>query len=325
MRTDDLARVGRRYRRFADEEARGVSLRYAAWAEAVGRDRPTLEWLARLPPAKRQPNLLFAAVRHLYGDPGDGDQFLTLLGTHREAVAGTMLARSTQTNEPGRCAVLLPVLARLPPPLALIEVGASAGLCLLLDRYGYRYGDRVLPAAGAGPVLECAADAATPLPEAVPEVAWRVGVDLAPIDLEDPDAVAWLETLVWPEHEHRRDRLRAAVAVARADPPEVRHRDLRQPLDDLVAEAPAGATVVVMHSAALAYVPSRDDVDRFVDHVRGLPVTWISNESPNVLPELAGAVDRDARRGRFLMAVDGHPVAWTGPHGQSIDWIEDRR
>ncbi len=40
------------------------------------------------------------------------------------------MSKRTQTNEPGRCAVLLPLLAALPQPLALLEVGASAGLCL---------------------------------------------------------------------------------------------------------------------------------------------------------------------------------------------------
>ena len=54
-----------------------------------------------------------------------------------ETLRAVMLARSTQTNEHGRCAALLPVLAGLPEPLALLEVGASAGLCLLPDFYAY--------------------------------------------------------------------------------------------------------------------------------------------------------------------------------------------
>ena len=56
-----------------------------------------------------------------------------------------MLSRATQTNEAGRCATLLPSLAAISAaedkPLALIEVGASAGLALFPDRYGYEYDD----------------------------------------------------------------------------------------------------------------------------------------------------------------------------------------
>ena len=62
----------------------------------------------------------------------------------KDALRAVMLERSTQTNEPGRCAALLPVLAGLPEPLALLEVGASAGLCLLPDFYGYDYGRTIL-------------------------------------------------------------------------------------------------------------------------------------------------------------------------------------
>jgi hypothetical protein len=107
-----------------------------------------------------------------------------------DAVRATVLARATQTNEVGRCATLLPVLAGLPGPLALIEVGASAGLCLYPDRCSYRYsgsrGDVALdPAAGPSPVvLECRLDGDVPLPDALPDVVWRGGVDLYPLDVE---------------------------------------------------------------------------------------------------------------------------------------------
>jgi hypothetical protein len=91
--------------------------------------------LAELPHAKQQPNLLFAAMKFLCGVPDSSDQFRSWFLERRDEVAAVMLARRTQTNEPARCATLLPLLAALPQPLALIEVGAAAGLCLLVDRY----------------------------------------------------------------------------------------------------------------------------------------------------------------------------------------------
>ncbi|MFE4537493.1 DUF2332 family protein [Streptomyces scopuliridis] len=70
----------------------------------------------------------------------DADALQELATTQAGGLRAMMLSRRTQTNEPGRCATLLPALAALDGPLALIEVGASAGLCLHVDRYSYDYG-----------------------------------------------------------------------------------------------------------------------------------------------------------------------------------------
>src|SRR5580693_7641796 len=135
----ETAAITAKYREFA-AEARGRSPRYEELAMAAGRDQPVLAFLATLPPAKRQPNLLFAAACYLLGEPADLAALHTLVTRRRDELAGIMLQRRTQTNEPARCATLLPALALLPGPLALIEVGASAGLTLLFDRYSYDYG-----------------------------------------------------------------------------------------------------------------------------------------------------------------------------------------
>lgn len=164
------------WRRFADE-ARGRSELYVELALRVSADRELLALLARLPRPKQQPNLLLAAVRLLCGTPSGWEELRTCVLERRDEVLATIMSRRTQTNEPARCATLLPLLARLRPPLALLEVGASAGLCLLPDRYAYDYGDhRVEPAAPVGvepPVFECRASPGTPLPARGVEVAWR--------------------------------------------------------------------------------------------------------------------------------------------------------
>ncbi|WP_112700601.1 DUF2332 family protein, partial [Micromonospora noduli] len=217
------------YAEFGSREARGVSPTYERLSQAVARDDDLLTLLDGLPPAKRQPNLLFGVVRWLGGPVDDPAAFHDHVVTHWPAIETQMLTRATQTNEAGRCAVLLPVLAALPQPLALLEVGASAGLCLYPDRYAYRYGDHRV---GSGElVLDCAADGLAP-PARVPQVVWRAGLDLNPLDVTDSDDVSWLDALIWPEHAHRRARLRAAAAVAAADPPLLVRGDL---VDDLPA------------------------------------------------------------------------------------------
>ena len=135
---DLAARTAENYRAFA-VEARGRSPRYEELALAVAGDARLLEFLANLPTAKRQPNLLFAAARYLLGEPPDPAALRSLVSDRGGELAGVMLARRTQTNEPARCATLLPALALLPQPLAVVEVGASAGLTLLPDKYSYDY------------------------------------------------------------------------------------------------------------------------------------------------------------------------------------------
>jgi hypothetical protein len=298
------------YRRFAREVA-GKSPLYAALCEGVAGDPELLAFLDARPPRKRQPNLLLAAVRLLFGLQPGYAAFRAAVLAHPTEVAAVLETRRTQTNEPGRCAPLLPLLAALPQPLALLEVGASAGLCLLPDRYAYDYaGHRV----GAAPVVfPCRPEGPVPLPGALPQIAWRAGIDLAPVDIADRDAVAWLEALVWPEETDRLERLRAAVAIARADPPRVVEGDLIERLPGLAADAPPDATLVVFHTAVLAYLErsQRDAVARETD---ALGARWIACEAPGVIPALGGA-----ERG-FLIGLDGRRVATCDSHGRWLRW-----
>jgi hypothetical protein len=143
---ESTGRIASIYLTFAEREAHGRSALYETLARGVAGDSVALSFLAEFPRVKQQPNLLFAAVKYLYGTSADWSNFRRLLLEHRGEIRATMMARTTQTNEPARCATLLPLLARLRPPLALLEVGAAAGLCLLPDAYAYDYdGYRVPP------------------------------------------------------------------------------------------------------------------------------------------------------------------------------------
>jgi hypothetical protein len=318
------------YRDFGDRQAAGSSATFAEWALGVCDDPDVLALVDDLPPGKRQPNLVFAAARW-HGASGSYRDLRRVLVEQWSAVRATVLARATQTNEVGRCATLLPALALVPGRLALIEVGASAGLCLLPDRYSYRFSDGTSldPVSGRSPVVvECEVHGDPPLPVRLPEVSWRVGVDLNPLDVRDDDQMRWLRTLVWPEHDDRRSRLAAAVEVARAEPPRLVRGDLLEELPGLVAAAPEGTTPVVFHSAVLAY-PSEDDRRRFVDLVTSLPCVWVSNEGPAVVPGIRDVPAPEPGRPRwgapFVLAVDGRAVAWTEGHGRAVDWFGSHR
>ncbi|AEV85179.1 hypothetical protein ACWT_4159 [Actinoplanes sp. SE50] len=299
------------YREFAATEARGVSPIYERLARQVAADPELLDRLAMLPAPKRQPNLLFAVVRLLGGPVGDPAGFHDFALAQWDAILAQLMVRGTQTNEIGRTAALLPVLAALPQPLALIDVGASAGLCLYPDRYSYRYGSHVV--GDSGPLLDCAATGFTP-PDRLPRVVWRAGLDLNPLDVTDPDDVAWLDALIWPEHTHRRDRLRQAVAIARADPPHLVRGDAVTDLPALAAQAPAGATLVVYHTSMLYQLPDRQ---AFLDVVRALPARWVAVDG-DIGADLPEPPTADLYN---VLALDGEPLAWVRGHGQSVTWF----
>ena len=167
------------YRTFARQEARGRSPAYEALAEAVAGDAGVLRFLGRrCRRTSASPTCCSPRPGTCSAPPPTWPRCAPWSAGTRPALAGVMLARRTQTNEPARCALLLPALAQLPPPLALIEVGASAGLTLLVDRYSYDYaGHRIAGLDPRAPVLRCAPRGPVPLPDRGPggRLAGRAG------------------------------------------------------------------------------------------------------------------------------------------------------
>ena len=330
------------YRHFGTVDAPGSSPCYADWSLRIADDPELIARIDQWPYNKRQPLLMLAAAGFLGAGVSTYPEFRTFLDEHWAAVSRTVMSRATQTNEVGRCATLLPSLGAIAAaegrPLALIEVGASAGLALFPDRYSYEFDDGVtvtrLGPGGSGgrsepPLLRCRTAGAVPLPESLPEVVWRAGIDLNPLDVRNPDDVAWLEALIWPEQEFRRERLRRAIAVARDEPPLLVAGDLNEQLLSLAGQAPADAALVVFHSAVMGYV-SAEGRTRFRATMQGLAHSrgchWLSNEGETVIIQEDGSavlpeMDPSRIRGNFLLQHNGQPVAITGLHGQSLDWL----
>lgn len=337
------------YRDFATYEADTGC--FHDWALRVADDPEVLAWLGTLPSDReRQPNLVLAAARwHGVRAPGPYEGLrAALLGddeTGRRSGAGagpvrtTVATRRTQTNEVGRLATLTPVLTwlaeRSGEPLALLEIGASAGLCLYPDRWDYTWDTsegRVSTEHGASGRLTCEVTGTAPSPSVWPRrpppVAWRGGLDLAPVDVTDDDQVDWLGTLVWPEHDDRRARLATAVEVARSDPPRVEQADLvTQPerLESLVDEAGRHGRVVVLHSAVTAYLQPQDRADleaRLRRMVADGRAHWLSNEGKRVHPAVtATGPVVPADLATFVLGLDGQALAWTHGHGRTLRWV----
>ena len=322
--------VAKRYRQFAEQECRGYSELYDELAVAVSEDPAILEFIATMPVI--QPNLFFAAIQFLTraaGMPKTASQLRVLVRTRDREIADVMRSHRTQTNEVGRCSVLLRALP--PGPLALVEVGASAGLCLLLDRFHYQLGSTSLGEPASPVQLRCKTNGPVPVPTAIPTIAWRRGLDAYPIDVHDQEAVRWLLACVWADHPDRRRRLEGAIELARTHPLVVNTGDLVDDLPPLLADVPDDAQLVVFHSAVLGYV----DLDRrhafadiLADTSKRRDVTWLSNEAPGVLPEMT-ALSPPGNERQFLLGrtrfTNGQRrdelLALAHPHGADLTWL----
>ena len=149
--------------------------------------------------------------------------------------------------------------------LSLIDVGASAGLSLFWDRYAYDYSDGTRTGDRSSPVrldAEVRGDREPPIPEQFPPVAFRIGIDLNSIDATDPDSGLWLRALVWPEHEHRAEQLKAAMQVGTAYPLVIVAGDALTTLPSVLDRVPVESTLCLFHNHTLNQL-SEEDRGRF--------------------------------------------------------------
>lgn len=234
------------------------------------------------------------------------------------------LAHSPQTNEIGRSALLLGgyavIAAHTGLPLALREIGASAGLNLLWDHFHYRLGGAGWGEPTAGVVIE--ADwrgRPPPLPPRI-AVASRAGCDRAPIDLRDAGQRQRLLSYVWPDQPQRLARLRAALALAEREPPPLTAADAADWAEAELAAPQPGACLVLAHSIVWSYLRAATQQRlRAALHTAGgrarpdAPLAWLRYElrRADAAPELRltlwpGGVER--------RLATGHP------HGAWADW-----
>ncbi len=269
-------RLSQAFVEYADEAARGGEPLYAALSTAISGDREMLGLANRARIGQPVPNLLFASVHYLllkgaqdalreyYPNLAESplpsedafQAFRAFCLAHREAVQALLRDRLVQTNEVRRSAMLVPafeVVARTHgrTPLALVELGASAGLNLLWDRYAFDYGGgRTCGRPGSSVRIACEPRGGLfpPLPSEPLRVAFRLGVDLNPVDLRDPDAILWLQALTRPSETGRRELLEEAAALARDNPPKVVRGDAIGSLEPVLSEAPPETVLCVFHS-----------------------------------------------------------------------------
>ena len=335
----------------------------AALCNVIAQDRSLHTLLAHAPVEQQQPLLLLAAIHFLVLDEPDHELAAWYPNitndfrdpTHPELArvlhdfvndrAPSMLEllanRRIQTNEIGRCSLFLPgleLIATDAEPIAIVDIGTSAGLTTLLPRFAYRYdanqseGQTVEGAViGSGePLLTCSTRGTGPVPTTIPSIASARGIDLDPIDIADPDDARWLQACCWPDQADRFARLATAIELAQDAPPEIITGDAVAVIRPTVDAVPADEHPVITSSWALNYF-TPDARGAFVETLEAIgaerDVSWLFAESPALTPELPHASDLAGEHTTALVLA-----RWRGgrrqvdhlavchPHGYWLHW-----
>ena len=337
----------------ADTSCRGYSPLYDRICRTVAESDEILDLVSEAPRRGHNPLLLLAAVHYLvlggldhplaavYAGASDADPgplFVDVCLRHRDAVLELLATEQVNTNEVGRSAVIGPALtavaARLSAPLALLDVGCSAGLNLLCDRFRLDYG----PAGATGPVdapveIRCAVvGGSPPIAPELPAITARIGLDRTPIDVHDAEQVRWQLACVWPDT-GRLARTRLALEEARRRSLDLVQGDAVEAVGRTIAGLPADATAVVTTTAVVGYF-SHEQRTGFRDALAAAsesrPVAWISADGQGVvdlIPSAGAPSDENGVAWLVLGLVifrGGHAEAellgYAHPHGSGLDW-----
>lgn len=317
---------------------------YERLAVGIAEDPEILTLAAQARKGERTPNILFAAVQFLLlkgiphplaqfykpgGAPPDNayPDFRAFCLEHAAAIEDLISTRRVQTNEVGRSALLLPVFVFVSReaqgrPLYLLEVGTSAGLNLLWDRYGYDYGNGLRTGERSSAVqLRCSrrGTLTPPVPATLPDVDRRIGVDLNPIDVDDPEATLWLRSLIWPVNPQRVRLLENAVAVAREEKPEIVGGDGVALLPELLADVPREAALCIFRVFTNLPPEAREQFSASIAQHGAQRDLWVLSTRRGARPEestLTLVSYRNGARSETLLANCEN-------HGRWIEWLVD--
>ncbi|MFC5464174.1 DUF2332 domain-containing protein [Lederbergia graminis] len=260
---------------FAEKECKGSSALYEFLSIQISKDDELLVICSNAAAGQPVPNLLFGAVHYLllkgkehplkefYPSIVDNPRsskdsfkfFKDFCITYRNDIVQILKTRLVQTNEVRRCSYLYPVFCtvyeKTKKPLALIEIGTSAGLQLLWDQYSYSYGTNEIYGNRDSRLhltSEIKGDNAPILHLTPPQVSTRIGIDLNTINLQNEDDKLWLTSLIWPEHKERISMFEEAASYVSEVPLKLMEGDGVTLLPNIINNISIDSVICIFHT-----------------------------------------------------------------------------
>ena len=285
----EITLISNRFTAFAIRECKGSSILYEHLSKKIAADDDLLQLASYVRQGQPVPNLFFGAVHYLLLKGKNHElrkYYGSIVNSPREAVTAFPYFKDfclkyqheiiriienklVQTNEVRRCSYLYPafcyIYEKTKRPLALIEIGTSAGLQLLWDKYCYSYNsdEEVYgePLSDLKIGSEMHGAGAPFILKQSPPVSTRIGIDLHINDLNNPDDYLWLKSLIWPEHAERNANFERASQCFRKQSLELIEGDGVKLLTEIVLKVPQDSVICVFHTYVANQIPDEDKYD----------------------------------------------------------------
>lgn len=310
------AKTPKAFLRFSEQTVGSEMYQYLS--KQIAADPELIALAEKGNPSQPIPNLFLAAVNYLlYKNPSEELcafypnhsgrkfqqegfylKFRSFCLNRSEEIADLIRHRLVQTNEVRRCALLLPAVMQVTKSvgseIALIDVGTSSGLNLLLDLYYYKYSDgQTVGNPKSQLQIECKVEGEKLPLSRMPQIKQRIGIDLNPVDLNNQDEVLWTLSLVWPDQVERIERLKAAINILSQNPVDLVRGDATLALRSVVSNISKELTICLMHSFTLNQfsIEDRSKFDKLLCDLSSdrdiwrISLEWLGTQTPELTLE----------------------------------------